>query len=681
MFLASATRPRWLKARAVRSRVNHKSSTSGSSARSLAAGAALLALSLLSVSCGAPRSTPLSVVGVPGDAPGSRLPFVAPISASAFADSVGINIHTTYLDTNYRSANDVLADLKDLGVRHVRDTLALNRPDQQQQIESLAQTGIKADLILQAVSGQDQSRLLAQYFDLLAKTYRDALDSIEPPNEADCSLGTDWKSILEPMLERMRALQVNVLPTLPLLGPAFCKPESVATFGALTGVSDTANLHDYPFGHAPELTTESSVAAVRAVTGLQRVTVSETGYHNAQNAQGVQPAVSEQAAADYLLRVLLDDARLGVSRTYLYELLDEQADPQNANQEDHFGLVAADGRKKPAYYAIKNLLADLPSKGQGSTNVAALPIRVQGGGSLVRHLLVQAEDGSYTVALWLATPSNGSSVTGQPTARVRLQFGQEWSFDSQQPGLDNTATTLGKGDAVDVAVSGSPLLLHLRPVKAGGASLGHVPLDSLSNYSSLEQQDGRVLPAAETWPSAVRLSAEAPPGLKSAVAIDHAGALGTVRFPEVFTHWTVELWADTSPNSAQFATFIQLLGVAGGSIRTYDLVNTPTTHVQFSAYGVSAGEAAPGEIWAQALPGRWHYFALSNDGKRVIFYIDGIAVGSAAGADVPFSTLQVGAVTGTWRGSVAGLGLYPRALPAAAILRHATADAFSCPCP
>ena len=43
------------------------------------------------------------------------------LSADRFLDSVGVNVHVTYLDTSYARMDQWAARLKELGVRHVRD--------------------------------------------------------------------------------------------------------------------------------------------------------------------------------------------------------------------------------------------------------------------------------------------------------------------------------------------------------------------------------------------------------------------------------------------------------------------------------------------------------------------------------------------------------------------------------
>ena len=52
---------------------------------------------------------------------------------------------------------------------------------------------------------------------------------------------------------------------------------------------------------------------------------------------------------------LLDNYALGVTRTFLYELFDEYADPVGINFEDHFGLFTSAGAAKSLATALHSM--------------------------------------------------------------------------------------------------------------------------------------------------------------------------------------------------------------------------------------------------------------------------------------------------------------------------------------
>jgi hypothetical protein len=86
-----------------------------------------------------------------------------------------------------------------------------------------------------------------------------------------------------------------------------------------------------------------------------------------------------------------------VGRTYIYELIDQG---EHAGDSGHFGLARIDGSRKPAFTALKNLMATLADPGQ-----PAVPKNLQftlvGASSRVHHLLMAKRDGSYYLAFWV----------------------------------------------------------------------------------------------------------------------------------------------------------------------------------------------------------------------------------------------------------------------------------------
>ena len=147
------------------------------------------------------------------------------------------------------------------------------------------------------------------------------------------------------------------LDGVPFVGPSFARYESRAKAGSLADLVDLGNIHPYTGGNAPSashLASERTLAAI--VSGDKPLVATEAGFHNALNATSGQPPVSEEVAATYTLRTLLEHFRAGVRRTFLYELTDQRPEPALANPEEHFGLLRHDLSEKPAFTALKNLL-------------------------------------------------------------------------------------------------------------------------------------------------------------------------------------------------------------------------------------------------------------------------------------------------------------------------------------
>ena len=109
-------------------------------------------------------------------------------------------------------------------------------------------------------------------------------------------------------------------------------------------------------------------------------------------------AYSERAAGIYTPRLVMEYFRLGVKRSYIYELLNEDNVPGLAPKNRYFGLLNKDFSPKPAYTSMKTLLRTLADTG-GQFSTSPLSYTVNSSTNL-RQLTFQKSDGSYYVALW-----------------------------------------------------------------------------------------------------------------------------------------------------------------------------------------------------------------------------------------------------------------------------------------
>lgn len=130
---------------------------------------------------------------------------------------------------------------------------------------------------------------------------------------------------------------------------------------------------------------------VRSYAGGKSVVATENGY----STSGSPDAIPQNIAGRYMPRLLIEQFRAGIRRTYLYELIDCCG--------ESYGLLTQDGLPKPAFYAVKSLLTLLADPGPAFTP-QDLAYTVSGG-SDVRHMLFQKRDGTYFLALWRGVPA------------------------------------------------------------------------------------------------------------------------------------------------------------------------------------------------------------------------------------------------------------------------------------
>lgn len=388
-------------------------------------------------------------------------------TAARFIDSIGVNVHMSYSDTGYVQADVVRQRLRQLGVRHVRDGIVIGRPDQYRALNLLAADGIRAQLILGDPAGRFGTGTLEQQLATLERELRGAASAVEGPNEYDRSGDPDWVRRVRVYQARLaRAVaQRPVLADLPVVGPSVGRAESREQLGDLSDAMDLGNMHPYPGGETPERNLEGELAASRAISARRPVVATETGYHDALAAPAGHPPVPEDVAAAYLPRLLLSSFRAGIRRTFVYELLDERADPARGDPEANFGLLNEDLSPKPSFAALRNLIAVLRPLGAPSTgSPPALTVR----GARVERLLLDRGDGRFALVLWqpgrtwdpvtrrrLPVPDRRAIVTfARPVARAALV----------RPGRSvEPERHFERSYEVPVAVSPDPVVVWLNP--------------------------------------------------------------------------------------------------------------------------------------------------------------------------------------------------------------------------
>lgn len=354
-------------------------------------------------------------------------------SARAFVDSVGVNIHSYYVDTAYARLDRVLEALRQIHVRHVRDGLlpaSVNegvRSWQRFYFAHLAAQGIGANLVLGSPADGESS--LAWRVQQLATLPQGFVESVEGPNEYDLRGGAGWAPRLREWQRRLY-LEVRARPELeqmPVLAPSFGQIEHAPAAGDLSQSSDLANIHPYPGGlQSSSEGLARSLAIAGRVSGPGGVVATESGYHNALDTPHDHPPASERAAGAYVPQLLLEYFERGIARTYLYELVDEKPDALGLDREQHFGLFREDFSPKPAAVGLGRLLSLLDRPvGPSEPEPGGLDYWLRGGGGGVEQLLLDRGNGSFALVLW-----QGASVWDRdarldlypPDLRLRLRL-------------------------------------------------------------------------------------------------------------------------------------------------------------------------------------------------------------------------------------------------------------------
>ncbi|QUS42573.1 hypothetical protein RPMA_25150 [Tardiphaga alba] len=339
------------------------------------------------------RSSPARAAPLPGP-------------TDTFTDSVGVNVHIS--SEPYAPNFERFFDLLDKsGIRHLRDEL---RPS-----NDLARWRRLADRlgVMFNIPVSPATNTVAEMMSYLDAFGVERVSSIEGQNEGDSPwfmslplAKSGWSNVVvDYQRDVHRALRARyTAEQLPLLSPSVInwKPADVALLRGAAQYSDVVAIHSY-VQKAQEPETTDDYAAVSWYLKNMRdafkpgapVMVTEAGYCNV-----VKPGsagVGEVASGIYMPRMLLNNFRLGILRTYLYEFFDGGIDPNEG--EHHWGLVRNDLTPKPAYDAIRNLLAILKGARRAGDNQ---PLRLETRSLELRHIAFEDAQGKPLLAVWRA---------------------------------------------------------------------------------------------------------------------------------------------------------------------------------------------------------------------------------------------------------------------------------------
>jgi hypothetical protein len=386
-----------------------------------------------------------------------------------FVQSVGVNTHFSYSDSAYylQSAKTIAA-IKTLGVQHVRDGLAYGwvAPNLYAIYGQLAQAGIHPELVMPNPKGGSPS--YAQ-IEALLPNYP-GVEAIEAPNEFDQSGDANWVSDLRGYLPTLDLVSQDT--RLPVIGPSLTQPASYTAVGNIASCMKWNNLHAYWGGRNSEtggwggpdaqgnyygsLPYDFDLLAIDG-PGVP-VVMTESGY--VVNNTPKQNIIPESVEAVYEPRLLLHAWNKGVVRTYVYELIDEPSSTTG------FGLMRSDLTVRPAYTALANLMS-LLNDTSTAFSPAKLTYSLTGTTTGVETTLLQKQDGSFWVALWLkgsiwdvnlvkSTPLTPQQVTLSVVGGPKVQSIS--TFD----GTGNAQTaTLGSA-TVNLSVTSGVSLLKIK---------------------------------------------------------------------------------------------------------------------------------------------------------------------------------------------------------------------------
>lgn len=320
-------------------------------------------------------------------------------STSSFVDSMGVVVHLNRNNSAYADYDtSIRPRLQELGIRHIRDGVKLEDTATRQKFTDLATLGIKSTLVMDP---RDQKNAAAAVD--IVKALPTSVEAVEGPNEWDVWGDLTYRNRPFPtgvrtfQSELYNAIKRNpATANLKVLSPTVAFWSNAGKLGAVK--CDYGTMHSYAGGNPP--TTDLSqrwIPSAKLICPGKPVIATEAGWHNAvASNSGGQPGVSETAAGKYVPRLYLEYFNQGVERAYINELIDKR---QNEEKENNFGLLHSDGSTKPAFIALKSLIAILQDS-KDTFSPDTLSYSIDGINKNVHHTLLQKHDKTFYLVLW-----------------------------------------------------------------------------------------------------------------------------------------------------------------------------------------------------------------------------------------------------------------------------------------
>jgi hypothetical protein len=181
-------------------------------------------------------------------------PEVTPVDATAFRDSIGVNLHLSYFGTVYERADRIGDEIRELGIRHARQGIwASSAPEWRDwnrylydQIARVAARGVKYSYGFEtdAAYGTVSERL-----SVLSGRLAGTAAGLEGPNEPDLFHPVDGlaltRSLAPHLYTQVKFHPDRAIRALPVTGPSFGTADGPSTAGDLSKWVDYGNIHPY----------------------------------------------------------------------------------------------------------------------------------------------------------------------------------------------------------------------------------------------------------------------------------------------------------------------------------------------------------------------------------------------------------------------------------------------------
>lgn len=375
--------------------------------------------------------------------------------ADAFVDAIGVNTHFGFAggknEVWAKKFEPLSASIHELGLRYIRGNARLGQKlDRYNQLYK--KYGIRTDVTIfqRGLEPDEVIRRSAEWIEALRKTVDPrAVLSFEGANEYNDTREErpEWAAevcrMQEALFRRIRACPEYA--DREIIAPSVwyrIHDDYVKLAG--TGIARWATrscAHYYSGGRVPTVFQRHRkfdtgklapltdvISDTRTVVPDRPMWVTETGYGYMPDARDGSVTMSEESVGKYMPRLLAEWFRTGeVERIFIYSLVDDNKP---------YGLLRPDLSRRPAFHAVKHLLALLADPGPRS-EVRPFPCTVEDGSETLHSLVLQKRGGEIDLLLWQDVSSwdlEAKKELNPPAQKVKLTFPRPVSGDIVRPG-------------------------------------------------------------------------------------------------------------------------------------------------------------------------------------------------------------------------------------------------------
>ncbi|QQG49855.1 MAG: hypothetical protein HZB70_03605 [Candidatus Berkelbacteria bacterium] len=439
--------------------------------------------------------------------------------ADRFVDSVGLSTHLGSNLWNGTFDTIYMPRVKELGLRHIREDFG-NHGQYLDALKKISDAGIKLDMII-ARDAESQTHLptineaLVEINTYLGMGIK--LGSVEGPNEYNHPR-LYWDNQPPPaewprwLFEFTRDFANSFRSDSRYQGIEIFSPtyinygagDLLKQQGPFADYVDYGNYHwycnDYWSDNNPaDLSNfcnydQHYQAFAAPLYSGKTIIITENGIPSTDNVAGAPVEVqrillSEDVAAKYTSRRLLELFNRGIKRTYLYQLYVAPDIPNNTLTY-YMTLLKTDGAAKQPFTALKNLIALANDPGPQFTP-ATLTYRLAAPTTLKR-VLMQKRDGQFLLFLWQEVDSTKSVTPVSATISFDNELMDVRSYNTVAS-TEPTYSGSGIGELA-VGVGDSPVMLAFSPTPSSpgndgsGAGSGSSGTNSNSSGNSATNQ-------------------------------------------------------------------------------------------------------------------------------------------------------------------------------------------------